>query len=340
MNTMEPTSSEVAQVAVDRPAPSLHDSLEIGPTKPAVPPSASFPNPAIQIKGARQGLLMVVREDATLTEVLDGIRTKFATEDSFLAGASLFLDLGWREADVDFFIAIEDAFREHSLQLAGVLSTSLTARESAHKRGHKAMIGRLGLAGHHGRRLKEKRVASESVAPSVPLPAVDQKATAMAPFFDQMLTMAAPVPELGRPDITLESILKQPTLGSGPSVSADAESESEEPESEATLYIRRTLRSGVKAMYSGNIVVMGDVNPGAELEADGDIIVVGNLRGKAHAGASGNPKAQIFALSLQPIQIRIGEEIWSGGEPANRLKSSGPQRAILKDGKIAFVSAS
>ena len=155
----------------------------------------------------------------------------------------------------------------------------------------------------------------------------------MAPFFDQMLTMAAPVPELGRPDISLESILQQPTV-------VDSESEPEEPESEATLYIRRTLRSGVKAMYSGNIVVMGDVNPGAELEADGDIIVVGNLRGKAHAGASGNPKAQIFALSLQPIQIRIGEEMWSGGEPANRLKSSGPQRAILKDGKIVFVSAS
>ncbi len=335
---MEPTSSEVTQIAVDRPEPSVHDSLEMGPAKPTAPPNSTFPVPAIQIKGARQGLLMVVREDASLTEVIDGIRVKFSTEDSFLAGASLFLDLGWREADIDFFVAIEDAFREHELQLAGVLSTSLTARESANKRGHKAMIGRLGLAGHHGRRLKQTRVESQSVAPE--LPAVNQKATAMAPFFDKMLTMAAPVPAQGRPDITLESLLQQPAGPANTVASVEGESESEEPESEATLYIRRTLRSGVKAMYSGNIVVMGDVNPGAELEADGDIIVVGNLRGKAHAGASGNPKSQIFALSLQPIQIRIGEEIWSGGEPANRLKSGGPQRAILKDGKIAFVSAS
>lgn len=80
-----------------------------------------------------------------------------------------------------------------------------------------------------------------------------------------------------------------------------------EPESLPTLYLRRTIRSGQSISSDGNIVVIGDVNPGAEIIAKGDITVWGILGGIAHAGSDGNNYARIRALKLNPVQIRIGE---------------------------------
>ncbi len=80
-----------------------------------------------------------------------------------------------------------------------------------------------------------------------------------------------------------------------------------EPENLPTLYLRKTIRSGQSISSDGNIVVIGDVNPGAEIIAKGDITVWGILGGIAHAGSNGNNYARIRALKLNPVQIRIGE---------------------------------
>lgn len=80
-----------------------------------------------------------------------------------------------------------------------------------------------------------------------------------------------------------------------------------EPEKLPTLYLRKTVRSGQSISSDGNIIVIGDVNPGAEIIAKGDITVWGILGGIAHAGSDGNNYARIRALKLNPVQIRIGE---------------------------------
>ena len=80
-----------------------------------------------------------------------------------------------------------------------------------------------------------------------------------------------------------------------------------EAENLPTLYLRKTIRSGQSISSDGNIVVIGDVNPGAEIIAKGDITVWGILGGIAHAGSDGNNYAKIRALKLNPVQIRIGE---------------------------------
>ncbi len=80
-----------------------------------------------------------------------------------------------------------------------------------------------------------------------------------------------------------------------------------EAESLPTLYLRKTIRSGQSISSDGNIVVIGDVNPGAEIIAKGDITVWGILGGIAHAGSEGNNYTRIRALKLNPVQIRIGE---------------------------------
>lgn len=76
-----------------------------------------------------------------------------------------------------------------------------------------------------------------------------------------------------------------------------------------TLTIHRTVRSGTVVRYDGDLFVFGDVNPGANVIASGNITVLGAFKGMAHAGAAGDESAFIFALHLRPTQLRIGRKI-------------------------------
>ncbi|AVX20600.1 MULTISPECIES: septum site-determining protein MinC [Carboxydocella] len=71
-------------------------------------------------------------------------------------------------------------------------------------------------------------------------------------------------------------------------------------------YIKGTLRSGCRVESNGDIVLIGDVNPNAELVSAGNICVFGTIKGIVHAGATGNANATIMAYSFRPQQIRIG----------------------------------
>ena len=72
-----------------------------------------------------------------------------------------------------------------------------------------------------------------------------------------------------------------------------------------TVSVHRSLRSGAIVRFPGDIVVFGDVNPGAEVVADGNIVVLGALRGMAHAGAHGDESATVMAFALKPAILRI-----------------------------------
>ncbi|MHB8758049.1 MAG: septum site-determining protein MinC, partial [Bacillota bacterium] len=91
-----------------------------------------------------------------------------------------------------------------------------------------------------------------------------------------------------------------------PSVAAEAGAP---PPDDEALILRRTLRSGQVVHYPGHVSILGDVNPGGEVIAGGDIIVLGILRGVAHAGAGGNDQAVVAAFRLRPTQLRIGNHI-------------------------------
>lgn len=78
---------------------------------------------------------------------------------------------------------------------------------------------------------------------------------------------------------------------------------------EDAVLVQRTLRSGYSLEHPGHVVVMGDVNPGAEIVAGGNVIVWGRLRGVVHAGAEGDESAIVCALDLSPMQLRIAGHI-------------------------------
>ncbi len=77
-----------------------------------------------------------------------------------------------------------------------------------------------------------------------------------------------------------------------------------------------TLRSGQKVETPYSLIVIGDVNPGADLTAGGDIIVLGSLRGTAHASAYDDDSFDkvIIAMQMRPMQLRIGSVISRGSE--------------------------
>ncbi|HHW87350.1 MAG TPA: septum site-determining protein MinC [Chloroflexi bacterium] len=78
---------------------------------------------------------------------------------------------------------------------------------------------------------------------------------------------------------------------------------------------RGYLRSGHRLRRTENILVIGDINPGAEVISEGDILVWGRLRGVVHAGVGGNRRAIVAALDLEPTQMRIADVMTIGPDP-------------------------
>jgi len=156
--------------------------------------------------------------------------------------------------------------------------------------------------------------------------------------------------ELGEREIALTAILatsKQTRVAGAdlglaleiprPNLEQDSELEPIEPDlgGDQAILVRRTLRSGHVIRHPGHVVVIGDVNPGAEIVAGGNVIVWGRVRGVVHAGATGNTNAVVCALDLAPTQLRIGTQISISPERKGKPR---PEMAMLKEGQFVAQS--
>ncbi len=103
------------------------------------------------------------------------------------------------------------------------------------------------------------------------------------------------------------------------------------------LVHRGTLRSGDHLQAEGSVLLLGDVNPGARISAAGNVLVWGRLRGIAHAGVAGDRNARIVALQLRPLQLRIADVVARGpdGLPPPGLA----EQALLVEGEIRIDPA-
>lgn len=97
---------------------------------------------------------------------------------------------------------------------------------------------------------------------------------------------------------------------------------------ETALFLDRTLRSGTRIEFAGHVVVLGDVNPGAEIVAEGNVIIWGRLRGMVHAGSKGKREAVICALDFSPMQLRIADEASAAMGPQTQSR---PQIARINE---------
>ena len=97
------------------------------------------------------------------------------------------------------------------------------------------------------------------------------------------------------------------------------------------LMLRGRVRSGQKINAKKHLVITGDVNPGAELLAGGDIIVLGSLKGKVHAGYPDNDNAIVFSLAFNPSLVKIGSVAAAGSEDSEAI---GPEYACIEKSSI------
>jgi septum site-determining protein MinC len=102
---------------------------------------------------------------------------------------------------------------------------------------------------------------------------------------------------------------------------------------ERALYVNRTLRSGTRVQFPGSVVILGDVNPGAELVIEGSAIIWGRLRGMVHAGSGGDIGAVICALEFAPTRLQIADEALDAlGESILQE----PGMARIRDGSLVL----
>jgi len=97
---------------------------------------------------------------------------------------------------------------------------------------------------------------------------------------------------------------------------------------EKAVLVNKTLRAGYKVESLDHVIIIGDVNPGAEIVSAGSIIVWGKLKGSAIAGAEGNMKSVICAMELRPTQLRIGEKVFP---PQQKKGKTFPEVAYIEN---------
>ena len=134
-----------------------------------------------------------------------------------------------------------------------------------------------------------------------------------AQLFGLITSLAKPKPAVKKPIEPLDTVLQ----------------------GEAAVMVHRTMRSGFKVAYQGHVVVLGDVNPGAEILASGSIIVWGRLRGTVHAGAEGGETAVVCALDLSPTQLRIASKAATTPDSQDEPQ---PEIARIKEDQIIAES--
>ena len=262
------------------------------------------------VRGRGRNLEIAI--DRALAAAVEELRAAFAERPEFYRGSRAVANLGILEPAAPELAAFRDALAEFGITLDGVSGSESLA----------PLVAELDLA----------YLGAAAAAEVAALPR--QRRERAVQLSDEARSLVADFAG-ARADM-----VRRRQTGVAAAVTAGVASASVTlpvaravPVGVATLYHRGTLRGGQALHNLGNIVVIGDVNPGAELVASGDIVVFGALRGVAHAGAQGDRSARVIALELAPTQLRIATAIASGADGSAR----GPEHASIVDDRIVVV---
>jgi septum site-determining protein MinC len=264
------------------------------------------------VRGRGRNLEIAV--DRALGAAAEELRAQFAGRPEFYRGSRAVADLGVLEPAAGEIAAFRDALAEFGITLDGVSGVDAIAAVVAEL--DLAYLGTATAADvaalPRPRRQREVRLSDEARSLVADFAGarddmVRRRSGPVAVASSTIASAGVTLPQTARPAI---------------------------PVGVATLYHRGTLRGGQALHNLGNLVVIGDVNPGAELVASGDIVVFGALRGVAHAGAQGDRGARVIALELAATQLRIATAIASGDVGT---KPRGPEHASISGDRIVVV---
>ena len=253
---------------------------------------------SVIIKGIRGGLLLLLDDQEDYPALLAELRDRLGRREAFFRGASVTINLGRRAVAVDALADLRDVLRHFEIQVAALVTSNAESRTSAEA---------LGLPSRPPVFARAPAPAAEPPPPPVVTPDHPGEPPAVAEPASPGIEAAPPIageaaahsPDGDNAELDFTALAGLPDPG--PPGGAEIFS------IPSALFLRRTLRSGQSLQHDGPVCIIGDVNPGAEIIAGGDVIVWGSLRGVVHAGAGGDETAVVCALQLAPTLLRIGD---------------------------------
>lgn len=253
----------------------------------------------VNIKGVRDGLLITFNGDSD-ADLMTRLADELVQKQAFLQGSRVAVDLGERTWEQEQLTTLQTLMVEHELTLWAVLSDAEETRTAARELG----------------------LATRLPGSQTDLEGNDIPARSFAP-------------------VAADSGAHPNIIRSKNGRTENQYSDNPIPAFDLSLtnafLLRETLRSGRSVYHEGHIIVMGDVNPGAQVVAGGHVVVWGRLRGMVHAGAHGDESAVICALELSPTQLRIAEQIAVPPDDG-RHRQPLPEQAAIRDGQIVAES--
>lgn len=277
----------------------------------------------VTIKGKRSGLIIVLDTEEDFQRVMMRFVEKLQEADDFLEGSTVSIDVGTRNLNSQQLSGLRGVLVSHKLHLRriiagnrgndqGVKRVAEEARETTSWRSRRKKKGR-----KPKEQIKEQMDVQEEIA------AVSQTVEEQPTTEFTSETVEKTRGERGEERDDIPVILYTPVRHTRDDIISQ----------EQTILVQRTIRSGQRVFYPGNVVVLGDVNPGGEVIAGGNIIVMGTFRGIAHAGALGKGDAIVAALRLEPSQLRIAGYITRAPEGDYSMPFQ-PEIARVQDGIV------
>jgi len=252
----------------------------------------------VKVRGYKDGLLFVIQPEPTLSEVEEILAQQLSTLGTSLSGIGITLDIGNRHFQEEQLNHFQEWLKKkYGMDIKRIIMDYSQTSEGSRK------------------------ILAESISKYTidTIPAEQEQM--VAPKEEEV-----PEPPREKTDVIQDTSRSE---------QREAEKVSELQYEKARV-IRQTLRSGQREeFWGGDLVVLGDVNPGAEVIASKDIIVLGSLRGIAHAGASGDTSAVIIALHLVPTQLRIGNIV--SRSPGEERQDGGTTEIARVEGEAVVV---
>jgi septum site-determining protein MinC len=296
--------------------------------------------------------VLVLDESANIEGLRASIRVHLPAHQPQIAGRSVRLDLGAREINLfDLRRIVHLLKQEYGLEVTGLyvrggvihrfaereLKLKLFPNDPAPRVGDAPAPPREALPVEPIEEVptEELDVSDEGeIPPAVlaPAPVVAESRARPAP--PPSATAANVLAKVTLPhDLHPDDLPRQRTIATPVAPPSGSTTGGSTPPPTRSQTVHRTLRSGTVIRFDGDVTVFGDVNPGAQIVASGNVVVLGALKGQVHAGCEGDPKAFVLALDLQPTQVRIGTHI---AQFDARRTAGGTRIAVVRDEAIAI----
>lgn len=287
-------------------------------------PDASSKPSIVRIVGTGDGIVMRIGDqDGRWSDIVRVLAGHLAKAEGFFQGERVAIEIGTRLLSADDMQQIADVLAGYNIAIWAVRTSNPETRQMVQDIGLAAegmdgsQEGRPASSGKNERarwevHLGQRNQATPAVKPHSEFQPPQAIADAIADrAIDQADRTESVSPGPAKPETTDHPVPASPVpeapVTDPPVSEADETDDTTDPEVIlAPPYIfRGTLRSGQVFRHAGTIMLIGDVNPGAEVISGGDIFVWGRLRGIVHAGAMGNERAVVCAIDFEPIQLRI-----------------------------------